>query len=78
VSVSVIAATYHENVKQRRRFGVKKYQTSAISCFCVQTNRRDVGGRKERNVTLSQQSKCNSKFINDDGGLLVVDLYQNS
>jgi hypothetical protein len=78
VTVSVIAATCHENIKQRRHFGIKKYQTSAISYFCVQTNRRDVGVRKERNTTLSQPSKCNSKFINDDGGLLVVDLYQNS
>ena len=41
-------------------------------------NRRDVGGCKEQNTTVSKQSKCNSKFIKDDGGLLVVDLYQNS
>jgi hypothetical protein len=56
---------------------LKKYKTNAICCFCMQMNRRGVGGCKEQNTTLSKQSKCNSKFINDDGGLLVVDLYQN-
>lgn len=44
----------------------------------MQMYRIDVGRCKEQNTTLSKQSKCNSKFINNDGGLLVVDLYQNS
>jgi hypothetical protein len=78
VTVSVLAPTCHENVKQGRCCGMKEYKTNAICCFCMQMNRRDVGGCKERNTTLSKQSKCISKFISDDGGLLVVDLYQNS
>jgi hypothetical protein len=78
VAVSVLALSNHENVKQGRCCGMKKYQTFAIWCFCMQMYRIDVCRCKEHNTTLSKQSKCNSKFINDDGGLLVVDLYQNS
>jgi len=78
VTVSVLAPSNHENVKQGRRCDMKKYKTSAICCFCMQMYGIDVGVFKERNTTLGNQSKCGSKFINDKGGLLVVDLYQNS
>lgn len=77
VTISVFAPSNHENVKQGGHFGMKKHKTNAICCFFMHMNRRDVGGCKEQNTKFSKQSKCNSKFMNDNGGIVIVDVYRN-
>ena len=57
LTVSVLTSSNHENIKQGRCFGTKKYKTSAICCFYMQMKRRVVGTNKEQRYNTQQAVK---------------------